>query len=260
MLERTFIHIPGIGPKTERAIWLRGIETWDDFLHYRGEIFSLARDEYVREQLLESKRNLGNILFFKRRLCAKEIWRLYGAFRNKAVYLDIETTGGYQGTNEITVIGLYDGEQYCAFINGKNLEKFESVISEFDLVITFNGSTFDLPFIKKWFRHITLPPVHIDLRFLLRKIGYKGGLKKIERQVGINREAEIRDMDGYDAVQLWEAHRLGNDRALDLLVEYNRADVINLEPLMTFCYEKMKRMVLLRRWKNVQLQECEART
>ena len=260
MLERTFIHIPGIGPKTERAIWLRGIETWDHFLNLSREVFSLPKDEYVREQLRESKKNLGNIRFFKERLCANEIWRLYGAFRDKAVYLDIETTGGYQGVNDITVVGLYDGKHYRAFVNGKNLEQFESVISEFDLVITFNGSAFDLPFIRKWFRHITLPPAHIDLRFLLRKIGYRGGLKKIEKQLRINREAEIRDMNGYDAVMLWKAHQWGDDKALDLLVQYNKADVINLEPLMTFSYEEMKRMVLPRRVEDVQLQECETRT
>ncbi len=174
--------------------------------------------------------------------------------------MDIETTGGYQGVNDITVVGLYDGKHYRAFVNGKNLEQFESVISEFDLVITFNGSAFDLPFIRKWFRHITLPPAHIDLRFLLRKIGYRGGLKKIEKQLRINREAEIRDMNGYDAVMLWKAHQWGDDKALDLLVQYNKADVINLEPLMTFSYEEMKRMVLPRRVEDVQLQECETRT
>ena len=30
MLESTFIHLPGIGAKKERALWEQGIRTWDD--------------------------------------------------------------------------------------------------------------------------------------------------------------------------------------------------------------------------------------
>ena len=32
MIENSFIHIPGVGKKTEEYIWKRGIQTWDDFL------------------------------------------------------------------------------------------------------------------------------------------------------------------------------------------------------------------------------------
>ncbi len=210
-------------------------------------MFSIPRDQYIRDQLLESKKNIGNILFFKQRLCADEMWRLYNAFRDSAVYLDIETTGGDQGLHDITVIGLYDGKDYRAFVSGKNLEDFESAISVFDLVITFNGSSFDLPFIKRWFRHISLPPAHIDLRYLLKKMGYMGGLKKIEKQLGIRRDPEVGHMNGYDAVQLWKAYQWGDKRSLDLLIRYNMADVVNLEQIMGFCYEYMKEKVLFDR-------------
>src|SRR5574341_1217305 len=30
LLERTFIHIPGIGRVTERALWRQGVKTWSD--------------------------------------------------------------------------------------------------------------------------------------------------------------------------------------------------------------------------------------
>ena len=76
---------------------------------------------------------------------------------------DIETSGGYQGMDEITVIGLYDGCDVHTFVNGSNLDEFEISISQYDLVITFNGTTFDLPFIRRWFPNISLPPAHIDL-------------------------------------------------------------------------------------------------
>jgi len=246
LLERTFIHIPGVGPKSEKAIWNRGIESWDKFIQYPDTIFSSPKDSYIRQQLMESKRHRHDIRFFRERLSSQDIWRVFGSFRQRAVYLDIETTGGYQGINDITVIGLYDGVQYYSFVNGRNLEDFESAISSYELVITFNGSTFDLPFIRKWFRHIDLPPAHIDLRFLLRRIGYSGGLKKIEKELGISRAHDISDLNGYDAVLLWKAHEWGDQEALDRLVKYNRADVVNLEPLMELCYEKMKAMVLSR--------------
>ncbi len=244
MLERTFMHISGIGRKTETLLWRKGIHTWYHFLDHGSEIFSPSRDRYIREQLRDSINNKTNIAFFKDRLCTDEMWRLFQTFRNRCVYLDIETTGGYQGINDITVIGIYDGRDYLTFINGKNLEEFESAICDYDLVITFNGSTFDLPFIKKWYRNITLPPAHIDLRFLLKRLGYKGGLKRIEKDMGISREEDICDMNGYDAVMLWKAYEWGDKEALNVLLRYNKADVVNLERLMEFCYERMKELIL----------------
>ena len=38
-------------------------------------------------------------------------------------------------------------------------------------------------------------PAHIDLRFLLRRIGYRGGLKKIEKELGISRAHDISDLN-----------------------------------------------------------------
>ena len=40
LLDHTFIHIAGIGPKTERHLWDRGILTWEQFLSHPGPIFS----------------------------------------------------------------------------------------------------------------------------------------------------------------------------------------------------------------------------
>ena len=103
-----------------------------------------------------------------------------------AVYLDIETSGYDQWTNDITVIGIYDGQTVQSFVNGKNLEQFETAIAKYDLVITFNGSSFDLPFIRRSFPGISLPEGHIDLRFVLKKMGLSGGLKA-HRKDGGNR-------------------------------------------------------------------------
>ncbi len=205
MLENTFIHILGIGPKTEQAIWRKGIRTWKDFLSSKEIVISTRR-----------------------------------GFRERAAYLDIETSGMYPGADEITVIGIYDGYNVYTFVSGRNMSEFEQAIASYDIVITFNGSSFDLPFIRESFPGISLPPAHIDLRFLLRRLGYRGGLKYIEKRFGISRDQEIDGMDGYEAVRLWQAYQWGDETALDLLIRYNTADIVNLKPLMEKGHDMMK--------------------
>ena len=240
MLERTFTHIRGIGPKTEQKLWSRGIHTWRHFLDHEEIIISPARDEFIAQELEISLRHKEDASFFSERLPPGEMWRTYDAFKHKAVYLDIETTGYFRGADEITVIGIYDGTEVQTFVNGINLNDFETAIARYDMVITFNGATFDLPFIRGWFPNISLPPAHIDLRFLLKKLGYAGGLKKIEGELGINRETDIEGIDGYEAVRLWQAYQWGDDKALETLIRYNSADILNLKPLMEMGYSEMK--------------------
>jgi uncharacterized protein YprB with RNaseH-like and TPR domain len=240
MLEQTFVHIQKIGQKTEQRLWDRGIHTWRHFLDYPRTIFSPARDGFIREELESSIAHIADIRYFSERLPSSEMWRVFEAFKDKAVYLDIETSGLYYDVDEITVIGLYDGHTVRSFVNGRNLEDFEIAIGSYDLVITFNGTRFDLPFIRRYFKHITLPPGHIDLCFFLRKLGYKGGLKSIEKQVGLAREEEVEGLGGFEAVLLWQAYQQGDPDALDRLVQYNTADIVNLEPLMKMGFEKMK--------------------
>jgi uncharacterized protein YprB with RNaseH-like and TPR domain len=244
MLENTFIHIQGIGPKTEKHLWRTGIETWEKFLSWKQPVFSGPRDAWIREELEMSQEHRKDIRFFKDRLASRDLWRLYEAFREKAVFVDIETSGGYQGMDEITMIGTYDGKEARTFIAGVNLPGFESAIASFDLVITYNGASFDLPFIRRSFPGISLPVAHIDLRSLLGKLKYRGGLKGIERQMGLTRDPSIDQMNGYDAVKLWRRYQEGDASALDLLVKYNSADTVNLKPLMEIAFAKMKEQLL----------------
>ena len=244
MLEHTFIHIPGIGAKTEQHLWRSGIHTWNDFLQTKKSPLSPARDSFVRKHLEMSLKNKNNILFFLDKLSPADTWRLFDRFKNKAVYLDIETSGLHEGVNEITVIGLYDGTATKTFVQGINLVEFESEIDRYKLIITFNGAQFDLPFIRRQFPNIFLPNAHIDLRFFLRKLGYRGGLKAIEKSFGIHRASEIDGMDGYQAVLLWKAYKWGDESALDLLIQYNTADIVNLKLLMEEGYHEMRDKLL----------------
>jgi len=244
LLEHTFIHIPGIGPKTERHLWRHGILTWKHFLNNRKTALSPARDAFVRQNLVASIENKDSIRFFLDRLSSADLWRVFDRFKDKAVYLDIETSGLYQGVDEITVIGLYDGKTVKTFVKGINLHEFESKIAPYELIITFNGSQFDLPFIRRQFQNISLPPAHIDLRFFLRRLGYKGGLKAIEKSFGLSRASAINGMDGYEAVLLWRAYQWGDESALDRLILYNTADIVHLKPLMERGYRQIKTQLL----------------
>jgi uncharacterized protein YprB with RNaseH-like and TPR domain len=244
MLERTFIHVQGVGPKTEQRLWARGIHTWQDFIDRGQGVLSPGIHRLMKQTLEASLKHRDDISFFNDRLSSGEMWRVFDAFKEKAVYLDIETTGYMQDGAEITVIGIYDGKTIQTFVNGINLEDFETAIAEYDLVITFNGASFDLPFIRNCFPGISLPGGHIDLRFVLKKLGYTGGLKRIEKELEITRGMDIDGVDGFEAIRLWYAYQRGNKKAPSTLIEYNNADIVNLHPLMEMGFREMKEKTL----------------
>jgi uncharacterized protein YprB with RNaseH-like and TPR domain len=184
----------------------------------------------------------GKWEYFEKRVPSRHKWRAFGDLADRALYLDIETTGlGVE--SDITVVGTYDGRTYRSFVLGQNLRDLQAHLEGYPLVVTFNGATFDMPMIRAKFPCLSRNHVHVDLRYPLKSIGYSGGLKKIERSLGIARTDETKDLDGYDAVRLWRAYERGSQQALELLVEYNREDVVNLGPLMRLVFEKMSRLL-----------------
>jgi hypothetical protein len=77
---------------------------------------------------------------------------------------------------------------------------------------------------------------HIDLRYVLRSLGYGGGLKGCERQLGLQR-GDLEGIDGYFAVLLWHDYlKNRNYGALETLLAYNVQDTVNLETLMVLAY------------------------
>ncbi len=241
MLQHTFIHLPGVGLATEMRWWRQGILTWSELIQHLPHLIRGVqwRSEYLQilEQSIEQQHNP---CFFAALLKPAEHWRLYGDFSRSCAFLDIETSGGTYGWQDITVIGLYDGHEYRAFIQGKDLEEFEDAAQRFQLVVTFNGARFDLPCIRQYFRNFRAPWVHVDLRYLLMRLGHRGGLKIIEQRLGINRPPDLQGMNGYDAVLLWNRYLQGDDSALQTLIRYNREDVVNLKALMDLAYRVLR--------------------
>lgn len=247
MLKRTFVHLPGVAGRNEAHFWRQGLNTWEDFLaasRVRG--LSQPRLTLLREGLRESLAHEGEADFFASRLPGGEHWRLFRHFRRRAAYLDIETHGSAWPGLLVTVVGLYDGVTMRQFVQGYNLQEFPAALADLDLLITFNGSQFDLPVLRAYFPGLCLPPVQLDLRFILARLGFRGGLKKIEPRFGIHRPSDVNGMDGYMAVLLWERYQRGDRTALELLLKYNREDVVNLEMLMDHAYQLSQDQLLAR--------------
>ena len=237
MLKHSFCHLPGVGPKKERRFWENGIVTWEDFLDADREAPVSAKAQEHRSRIRDSLQELArhNAEYFAALLPKPEMWRLFKTFQDRTAYLDIETTGMGQGLDHITCIGLFDGRGVQTFVHGRNLETFADRILDYKLLVTFNGSCFDLPFIERELQ-TRLPAAHIDLRFLLKGLGYAGGLKSVEQAFGLDRGL-LKNADGYLAVLLWDRYRsTGDERYLETLLAYNAEDVINLEVLMSRAY------------------------
>ena len=237
MLVNTFCHIPGIGEVTEKRLWSAGVGSWDACLGEGGSSLSTKRREGLRKFVVESKEqmDLKNARYFADLLPAHLHWRLFSEFRDSVAYLDIETTGLSTWDHSITTISVFDGNNLFHYVQGKNLADFEMDIERYKVLVTYNGKCFDIPFIQ-WYFRTTLDHVHIDLRYVLRSLGYSGGLKGCERQLGIDR-GELEGVDGFFAVLLWnEFHRTGNEKALETLLAYNMEDTVNLEQLMVMAY------------------------
>ncbi len=239
MLENSFIHLPSIGQGKEKDLWSSGITTWDQFLDAHK---NNPKMEPHSLEIFNSKSALHeyDASYFARSLPRNELWRAWSNFKEKSVFLDIETTGLRPRPNSVTVVGLYDGSESRVFVQGKNLDGLHDALLPYKCVITFNGTSFDLPFLQKVLGDLPIPSLHIDLRGVLGSLGYRGGLKAIEKTLGLERNDDLAGLSGKDAVRLWRKYQKGDELALDKLIRYNIADIENLKFLMEFSYKKKK--------------------
>jgi len=247
MLTVTFIHAPGVGPATEQALWAQGVYSWAEYQERAALLRLPARHKSALcATVADSQAALaeGRADFFARALPKREHWRAVSHFL-KIGYLDIETNGGMDA-DSITLIGLYDGLEMHSYVKGENLAQFAYESQDYDGFVTFFGTGFDLPFLKR--RFPVLEPVfadrfHVDLCPLLKRLGHTGGLKRIEQRLGIARVPEADGLSGMDAVRLWRAFRRGGcgaEEARRLLLAYNREDVVNMETLLRYAVPRLE--------------------
>ena len=225
----TFQHLPGISEKREAELWANGLQDWHDLRSVIPEQFELYRGnpKSIEAEIRRSEEALlaEDFSFFADRLPKRELHRVATTFPSKCVFLDIETTGLSSYYDTVTLVGWSVGGEYFAEVAPKNIGKLIKALDQNSIVVTFNGSLFDLPFLDRHYGIDWSKYLHIDLRYLAKRVELTGGQKKIESQLCLKRDDSVGDVDGAEAVTLWFDYKEGDNEALKRLIRYNHADV-----------------------------------
>jgi uncharacterized protein YprB with RNaseH-like and TPR domain len=240
MIENSFVHLPGIGADTEARLWAAGVTTWDALEKNLSAMVGGKRAVSVAMALEESRaaHGSGELKYFVGKFKSPDMWRLLPAlinseFKDDIAYLDIETTGlGFPPECASTTVAvLFRGKLELEHQHERKRLLFKELEREAKMLVTFNGSTFDLPFLRREFR-LDLRQPHVDLRYWMARLGRRGGLKKIQATFEEVPQREYMDIDGFDAVRLWNLHKRGVPNALETLYTYNAEDTLVLEHLV----------------------------
>lgn len=248
MLRESFVLLDRVGPVSEQKVWRSGVANWDAFREAKrvAGIATLRKGFYDR-QLDRADQALvaEDVHHLAHTLPVGQHWRLWDSFKDDVVFLDIETSGYY---GDVTVVGLYDGVDTKTMVRGITFDKdvLRDELRKYKMLVTFNGRSFDIPVLQRYFQDVVPDIPHIDLRHVCAKIGLTGGLKSIERQLGISRPTAIADLSGADAVFLWQQWKSTGDRQyLEKLVQYNEEDIVNLKPLAEYAIPEL--------WKQIRV-------
>ncbi len=238
MIRKSFIFLEKISSRKEVNIWEQGIRDWQDFLEReRVNGISAEKKYYYDRKIREAQQALSeeDSTFFVGKLPKIEMWRLYDYFKEECCFLDIEI----DSCGKVILVGISDYYNSNTYVKGVNLEKsaLERELQRYKIMITFNGSSFDLPKLKGQLKLVVRIP-HIDLKPLCVNLGLRGGLKEVEHVLNLRRPQHLRG----NPVNLWKAFHASGDREwLNLLVAYNREDIENLKWVMEHCRNEMSR-------------------
>jgi uncharacterized protein len=233
VITASFRHIRGIGPLRERQLWMSGVRSWSD-LPPAGDVLSPRLDGRLRDGAALSAARLaaGDLAFFGHALPQTEHWRLLPQVLDGAAFLDIEAA-----SDKVTVIGALDGQGLVSW--SRSFDGFRERSRAWTALVTFNGTSFDVPILRRVFPDWVPPAVHIDLRHVYQRLREKGGLKELEPRAGFFRPTHLAPLSGTDAVALWHAQIAGDRTALRRLLEYNLYDVFHLKPLAELGYNRL---------------------
>ncbi len=233
MLQSTFQFLPNITATKEKQLWKQNIKTWDEFMKaktIKGLTTEQKREcdlilQQAKYAILEDKPS------FFTKLPQKEMWRLYQSFKNKLRFLDIEIINKQR---EILVVSIADGFETKSFVRNHSLtpENLKKELEQDIILVTFNGSSFDLPILERYCKTAFALP-HIDLKHLCIKLGFKGGLKEVEKQLNIQRPQHLYG----NPSEVYRTFMASQDKEyLELIVQYNEEDTINLKPVLEKVY------------------------
>lgn len=232
MITTAWMHMKGLGPVRIATLQQLGIRRWQDAVDHPEKLPDGLRVQILAEcrQCIEAMEQ-KDLSFFARTIHSAEKHLVLSEFCDQASYFDIETTG-LEYDDQITVIACWHKGQLYSFVEGENLDDFLDLLDDVDLLVSFNGSTFDVPRVLDTFHIPELRCPHLDLRWPCHHRGLTGGLKQITSELGLKRPADLHDADGALAVDLWQRWVSSTDQdARQLLLRYCAADVLLLQPL-----------------------------
>ena len=239
LLRRSFQHLPGISVAEEARLWAEGISDWVDLIRHTPVQLDMYRKRggALQSAVEASEEALANrdVAFFASRLPKREHYRIAASFPERCVFLDIESTGLSTYYDQVTLVGWSVDDTYTVLIDPGGIEELARDLREHPVIVTFNGSLFDLPFLARRFKKNWSGLLHVDLRYLAKRVGLTGGQKKIEGELGLAREASLEGITGAEAVALWFDYKEGDLDALRELVRYNHADIEG----MKFLFEEV---------------------
>ena len=233
-LQCYFGHLPNVGPQREARLREAGCACWADLLNVPAPLAGMSLGEWdgLKRAAEGSLRALeaDDAAYFTDRLGAAEQWRVLAHWFDRASFFDIETNGLEAGSIVTLVCCLHEGRP-LRFLANENLDDFLDLLDQVRLLVSFNGASFDVPRILSRFHIPKLPCAHVDLRWLCHHVGWRGGLKKIEKMQGLQRPADLVGLGGAEAVWLWQAwSQAGDERARRTLERYCSADTVTLTP------------------------------
>jgi len=150
-----------------------------------------------------------------------------------SLYLDIETRC-FRGVNHyITVVGFYHEDTGLTQMLWPDLSasSLDAALPNAERIYTYNGNGFDLKVIERELGLNLLDRYKSrDLMYDCLSRGLKGGLKAVERTLGIPREQP--PLSNYEIQHCWTRWKHhGEEEALTTLLKYNEEDVMNLMAL-----------------------------
>lgn len=240
-LRRSFALLPGLGTTTEKRLWKAGFKDWQDLATQGGGFFPAAKFATIQREIdnAELAWQRDDLFYFANALPAKQRWRVISGGFDDIAYFDIEATGArlppYAHSTAVTF--LFRGAVLQEYEFVKKRELIDYILQESSMLCTFNGGAYDIPFLASEFS-IPFEKAHVDLCPWLRRQGFKGGLKAIQKDQDHIHQRSSLDLSGYDAVRLWRLYEQGIEGALPTLLTYNAEDALILEPLLTEAFNR----------------------
>jgi uncharacterized protein YprB with RNaseH-like and TPR domain len=198
-----------------------------------------------------------------RPFCLSSIPKWIGQERDELIlpeeilFFDLETTGltGSGVFPFLAGLGYFKGDQVVCeqyFLRSPEAESLllkhlDVFFKKYKFLITFNGSSFDLPLLNTRYiinlrSRIKIPSIHFDLYHILKKI-YKGELpnhklKSYENQlIELERQEDIPGQfipqKYFDYIHYQSEERMGR------VIEHNRMDIFSLAFLLLICNSQL---------------------